>query len=64
LSHPEAERVLIALRDKAELVNWHRGMRIDYYGIITEGIEGEEELRRQGFLIYTINDFGKHGRIG
>lgn len=60
LSHREAEKILNALRDKAELVNWHSGMRTDYYGIIAEGIEGKEELRKQGFLIYNIKDFGLH----
>ena len=28
------------------------------------GLMSEKVLRKRGFLIYTINDFGKHGRIG
>jgi hypothetical protein len=58
LSYQEAERILNALRDKAELVNWHvKGEeRRDYYGIVAESIEGEEELCRQGFLVYGIDE--------
>ena len=58
LSYQEAERILNALRDKAELVNWHvKGEeRRDYYGIVAESIEGKEELCKQGFLVYGIDE--------
>ncbi|MDI6885753.1 MAG: ATP-binding protein [archaeon] len=58
LSYQEAERILNALRDKAELVNWHvKGEeRREYYGTVAASIEGKEELRRQGFLVYGIDE--------
>lgn len=58
LSHRDAEKILNAHRSKAVLVNWHRGERKEYYGIIAVGIEGEEELRKQGFLVYGLADLG------
>jgi len=58
LSYHEAEKILNALRDKAELVNWRvKGEeRRDYYGIVAGGIEGKEELCKQGFLVYDIDE--------
>ncbi len=54
LSYQEAERLLNALMDKAKLVDWQiKGEgRQEYYGIIAGSIEGKEELRNQGFMVY------------
>ncbi len=58
LSYREAEKLLNALRDKAKLVDWHVKAedKQEHYGIIAESIEGKEELRNQGFMVYDLED--------
>jgi AAA+ ATPase superfamily predicted ATPase len=58
LSYREAENLLHALRDNAKLVEWHvkGGSKREYYGIIAESIEGKEELRNQGFMVYDLEE--------
>ena len=56
--HTKPTAIAHALRSKAVLVNWHCGERKEDQGIIAVDIEGEEELRKQGFLVYGLADFG------
>ena len=58
LSYREAEKLLNALRDKAELVEWHvkGGDKREYYGIIAESIEGKEVFRNQEFMVYDLEE--------
>ncbi|WP_048149576.1 ATP-binding protein [Palaeococcus ferrophilus] len=55
LSEREATRILKDVERKAKLVRldgWEK-----YYGLIAKNIEGKEELREEGWLVWDLGDF-------
>ena len=56
LKRREAEKLLESLVAKAELMDWRRGNRTEYYGIIARKIAGKEEFRDQGYVVYDLED--------
>ncbi len=49
----EARRILDKLVERSEAVKF-RGER--YYGLVAREVEGKEELRGEGFLVYELDD--------
>ncbi len=47
------------LKGKAELVNWHRDDREDYYGLIAKSVEGKGNLRGRGCFVFDLGDFSE-----
>lgn len=56
LKRREAEKLLESLVAKAESMDWRRGNRTEYYGIIARKIAGKEEFRDQGYFVYDLED--------
>jgi len=57
LSEREAKGILRDLERKSELVGlkgWER-----FYGIVEKRVEGKEELRAEGYLVWDLKDFEK-----
>ncbi|WP_148233422.1 ATP-binding protein [Pyrococcus sp. NA2] len=55
LSEREAKRILKDLERKSRLVGlegWEK-----WHGLVAKGIEGKEELREEGFLVWDLGDF-------
>jgi len=57
LERGEARKVLTALKQKAAYVEWQNHGRRETYGIIAKKISGKEELRKEGFLAFDLEDF-------
>ena len=61
LSEREAQRVLKDLERKAELVGlegWEKN-----YGFIAKSLEGKEELKKEGWFAWDLNDFETQQKI-
>ena len=54
-----SERNLKDLERKAELVGlegWEKS-----YGVVAKSLEGKEELKEEGFLVWDLKDFENRG---
>ncbi|WP_456474030.1 ATP-binding protein [Candidatus Pyrohabitans sp.] len=56
LTQKEAKRIIKNLKRKAKLVKWHEGDRTERFGIIAKRVKSKVRLRRQGDLIYDLED--------
>ena len=54
MTRKEARNVLEALREKAAAVPWRR--RKEVFGLFAKKIEGKAELRKEGFVVYDLQD--------
>ncbi|HJH27411.1 MAG TPA: hypothetical protein C5S37_11790 [Methanophagales archaeon] len=52
----EARRILSELKEKAEFVDWNKGERHEYFGVIGKRVEGKENLGREGYHCYDLED--------
>ena len=57
LSFETAENMLETLKLKAKFVDWNNGKRKEYFGIAARKIEGKERLRKEGFIVFDLDDF-------
>ncbi len=55
LTEQKARQILEELRKKSEFVDWERTK--EYFGLIGKKIQGKETLRKEGFIIYDLEDF-------
>ena len=52
-----AENILSDLMDKSTFVRWNNDAYNKYFGIVATKIEGKEELRQRGYLVFDLDDF-------
>lgn len=57
LSLKQAEEILRKLKDKSEYVDWNLGKRKEYFGLVAKNIEGKDELRAKGSVVFDLDDF-------
>ncbi len=57
LKEKEARQVLEDLKEKAKFVGWER--KKEYFGLMAKKISGKETLRKEGFWVWDLEDFGK-----
>ena len=57
LKKQEAVKILTELKEKSKFVEWSR--KKEYFGLIGKKVLGKEELRRQGFFVWDLEDIGK-----
>ena len=53
----QAKKILDDLSEKAKFVQWNSDSRKDYFGIVAKKIEGKEDLRGKGFVVFDTDDF-------
>lgn len=53
----QAEKILDDLSEKAKSVQWNNDSRKEYFGIVAKKIEGKDDLRGEGFVVFDIDDF-------
>jgi len=51
-----AKRVLGKLEAKSEFVDWNKGTRVEYFGLIAKRLDGKESLAEAGHLCYDLED--------
>lgn len=56
LSQAEARKVLGELTHKATYVEWHNKDRRDTYGLFAKKVAGKAELRKEGYLVFDLED--------
>ena len=51
-----AKRILGELEGKSKFVDWNKGVRTEYFGLIAKRLEGKESLTKEGYLCYDLED--------
>jgi len=57
LSRKDAEKLIIALKEKTGYVDWNINKRKEYFAIFAKKIEGKAALRKSGFLVWDLEDY-------
>jgi AAA+ ATPase superfamily predicted ATPase len=57
LSYNASLKILGDLEEKADFVKWRNTQRKEQYGLIAKKIENKEDLRKNGFLVYDLDDW-------
>lgn len=57
LSQRDAEKLIAALKEKAGYVEWNIGKRKDYFAIFAKKIEKKEALRKNGYIVWDLEDY-------
>ncbi|MEA1943853.1 MAG: ATP-binding protein [Euryarchaeota archaeon] len=52
----EASRIIKELKKKSEYVDWNKGDKVEYFGLIAKRLDGKRELREAGYLCYDLLD--------
>ena len=52
-----AENILSYPMEKSTFVRWNNDTRKEYFGIVAKKVEGKEELRQRGYLVFDLDDF-------
>jgi len=56
----ESLRNLEKPKEKAGIVKWNKGKRVEYFGLVAKKLEGKDKLRAKGFVVFDLEDFGIH----
>ncbi len=59
LGYQQCLKILEELQEKAGFVEWFNEQRREHYGVIAKKIENKEDLKKEGFLVYDLEDFDK-----
>ncbi len=57
LNNKDAKRVLFDLQEKSKNVDWNIEKRKEYFAIFAKKIEGKVALRKNGFLVWDLEDY-------
>ncbi len=53
----DANSILETLREKSKFVNWNNANRKEYFGLVARSIQGKNELKDRGFVVFDLGDF-------
>jgi len=59
LTRRQARGILTALREKAREVRWRNDDRIEHFALLAKSIEGKEDLIRDGYSVYDLQDIAR-----
>ena len=59
LSYNQAVKIVEDLKRKSKQVKWYKSKRKERFGLFAKKIEKKDELRKQGFLVYDLKDWGR-----
>ena len=59
LTYNKSLKILEELKEKTMYVKWFNDIRKEHYGVIAKEIENKEDLRKESFLVYDLEDFDK-----
>lgn len=57
LKERQAIRILEDLKGKSKSVDWNLYDRKEWFGLIAKNIEGKNRLRKEGFVVFDLDDF-------
>ena len=57
LKEKDARKILVELKEKSTFVDWER--KKEYFGLIGKKVLGKENLRKEGFFVWDLEDFEK-----
>jgi len=57
LRYTQSLTLLQELQEKAESVAWQNKKRTEHYGLIAKTIERKNDLKKQGFYVYDLEDW-------
>lgn len=60
LTWEQAEKILSELKEKAKFVQWNNDCRKECFGIVAKKVYGKDELRKNGFAVFDLEDFCRH----
>ncbi|MCK5177073.1 MAG: ATP-binding protein [Candidatus Aenigmarchaeota archaeon] len=61
LTKNNALNILEKLKQKSKFVDWNLDNRKEHFGLIGKKIQDKEELKKQGFFAWDLDDFKFHG---
>lgn len=50
-------KIISELKTKSGFVDWNKGVRVEYFGIIAKHIKGKEKLQEHGIVVFDLDDF-------
>ena len=59
LKEGNARKILSELEEKSGFVRWHKNDRKEYFGLIAKHIKNKDILKKEGFLVFDLDDFEK-----
>jgi len=59
LSYNQSLRILGELKTKTQYVKWYNKKRKEQFGLFAKKLEKKDKLRKQGFLVYDLQDWKK-----
>jgi len=62
LNRRQARGILAALREKASMVRWRNESRNERFALVAKSIEGKEDLREDGYLVFDLEDIARLSR--
>ncbi len=57
LDYNQSLKILEELKTKSQYVKWHNSKRKERFGLFAKKFEKKNELRKQGYLIYDLDDW-------
>ncbi|MEA1945161.1 MAG: ATP-binding protein [Euryarchaeota archaeon] len=57
LSERDAMNVLNEVKEKSRFVQWNKGARKEYFGLVAKNIGGKDKLRTEGSFVFDLDDF-------
>ncbi len=57
LGYNQSLKILKELKEKTPYVKWFNKQRKEQYGLIAKKIENKKDLRKEGFLVYDLEDW-------
>ena len=57
LGYNQSLKILKELKEKTPHVKWFNKQRKEHYGLIAKKIENKKDLRKEGFLVYDLEDW-------
>ena len=57
LGYSQSLKIFQELKEKAPYVKWSNKQRKEQYGLIAKKIENKKDLRKEGFLVYDLEDW-------
>lgn len=57
LTSNDCLKIISELKTKSGFIDWNKGVRKEYFGIIAKHIKGKEKLQKQGFVVFDLDDF-------
>lgn len=57
LNENDIKRIFELLKEKSGHLTWNNDNRIEYFGLMAKKIQNKEKFRKEGFIVFDLEDF-------